>query len=105
MYQKLAFPQFLAVRRALAAGARHVDIARDLNLGFWTVDRIAARLRYDEAVEVAELPDDDAPPDYAATNLRRCPGCGAMVYVWPCLGCRMAVERQGKAGVGSGSRK
>lgn len=89
--RRLTFHEFLAVRRLLAVGRRHVEIARELNLGIWTVDRIAARLRYDDDPAAAELPEDDAPPDYAAENLRRCPECGAMVYVWPCLGCRMAV--------------
>jgi hypothetical protein len=88
--RRLTFLEFLAVRRALAAGARHVEIARELDLGIWTIERIAARLRYDDDPALAELPEDDAPPDYSAANLRRCPDCGAMVYVWPCLACRMA---------------
>ena len=42
-----------------------------------------------------DLPEDDAPPDYVATNLRRCPGCGGMVYQWPCLraACGTALSR------------
>jgi hypothetical protein len=36
-----------------------------------------------------ELPEDDQPPEYLAANLRRCPGCGGMVYQWPCLACRI----------------
>jgi hypothetical protein len=86
----LTFSEFLAVRRGLLAGLRHVEIARELDLGVWTVDRIAARLRYENDPAAAELPEDDAPPDYAAAKLRRCPGCGAMVYVWPCIACQMA---------------
>lgn len=89
--RRLTFPELLAVRRALAAGMRHVEIARELDLSIWTVQRVAARQRYDLNPATAELPEDDAPPDYSAANLRRCPGCGAMVYVWPCLACRMAV--------------
>jgi hypothetical protein len=96
----LTFAEFLGVRRLLAAGRRHVEIARELDLGVWTVDRIAARLRYDEDPETAELPQDDAPADYAPENLRRCPRCGAMVYVWPCLACRLAVGG-GEEGIGS----
>jgi hypothetical protein len=41
-----------------------------------------------------DLPEDDAPPDYVATNLRRCKGCGGMVYQWPCLTCRLRVGRR-----------
>jgi hypothetical protein len=49
-----------------------------------------------EAREVfeADLPEDDGPPDYVAANLRRCAGCGAMVYVWPCIACQMATMTQ-----------
>ena len=36
-----------------------------------------------------DLPEDDAPPDYVATNLRRCTSCGGMVYQWPCLTCEL----------------
>jgi hypothetical protein len=36
-----------------------------------------------------DLPEDDAPPDYIATNLRRCTNCGGMVYQWPCLTCEL----------------
>jgi hypothetical protein len=90
---RLTFSEFEAVRRALAVGMRHVEIARAFRLGVWTVDRIAARERFaSDLMAEAELPEDDAPPDYVADNMRRCPGCGAMVYVWPCLGCRMAVK-------------
>ena len=95
MLRKLTFPEFLAVRRGLRAGARHVEIARELDLGVWTIDRIAARLRYErEGARDEELPEDDAPPDYAASQLRRCGGCGGMVYVWPCIACQMATLTQ-----------
>jgi hypothetical protein len=36
-----------------------------------------------------DLPEDDAPPEYVASNLRRCPHCGGMVYQWPCLACQL----------------
>lgn len=91
MLRRLTFAEFLAVRRGLRAGVRHVDLARELDLGVWTIDRIAVRLRYElEVSGDEELPEDDAPPDYRASNLRRCDGCGAMVYVWPCIACQMA---------------
>jgi|GEM_PF-3242333 len=31
---------------------------------------------------------DDLRPGFDPANLRRCPGCGAMVYLWPCLACQ-----------------
>lgn len=36
------------------------------------------------------LPDDDRPPGFNTANIRRCQGCGALVYLWPCLACHMA---------------
>jgi len=83
--------EILEIRNLLRIGVRHVDIARKLDLSVWTVARIDAERRFhcDESA-AEELPVDDAPPDYVARNLRRCPGCGAMVYRWPCLACFMA---------------
>ena len=101
MLHTLTIPEILAVRRALGAGLRHTEIARELNLSVWTIDRIAVERRHedesvreDELPPGAKLPEDDCPPDYVAQNLRRCPGCGAMVYVWPCITCQMATMTQ-----------
>ncbi|HEY2413911.1 MAG TPA: hypothetical protein VGI40_16790 [Pirellulaceae bacterium] len=126
MYQRLTTTDVTAVERALAAGMRHVDIARELDLSVWTIARIADRRRFQQIDEetasntnpkrergantspqrergantnpkrergtttAADLPEDDGPPDYQAQNLHRCPGCGAMIYVTPCIACRMA---------------
>lgn len=38
------------------------------------------------------LPEDDTPPGYDPTHIRRCSGCGSLVYLWPCLSCQMAAE-------------
>jgi len=91
MPHTLTLPEFQAVRRALAAGMRHTEIARELNLSVWTIARIASERRYvrDDLAD-GDLPEDDAPPDYVAQSLRRCASCGAMVYLWPCLACRLA---------------
>lgn len=35
------------------------------------------------------LPNDDRPPGFDPTNIRRCRGCGALVYLWPCLSCHV----------------
>ena len=104
----LTHAEFLTIRRRLAGGVRHADIARELNLSVWTIARIADRRRFlpaefDECeiptAEIctaemcaAELFEDDSPPDYVAQRLRRCPGCGAMVYVWPCIACGQGVS-------------
>ena len=90
MSHTLTLPQLCSIRRMLRAGCRHTEIARAMNLSVGTVSRIAAdrRLRYAQLPET-ELPEDDPPPDYNATHLRRCADCGGMVYLWPCLTCRM----------------
>ena len=92
MSHRLTFQELVAVRRALAAGTRHVEIARALNLSVGTIARIDDDpLIQEDPVREDELPVDDAPADYVAQNLRRCPGCGAMIYLSPCLACKMAV--------------
>ena len=91
MSHTLSLSDVHAVRRALAAGMRHTEIARELNLSVWTISRLANERRYErEELADSELPEEDAPPEYFAQNLRRCPTCGAMVYLWPCLACRLA---------------
>jgi hypothetical protein len=67
-------------------------IARRLQIAPQT---IAARCREaetdDQHLPPTRLPcDDEAPPGYDAANVRRCEGCGSLVYLWPCLGCKLA---------------
>ena len=81
-----------AVERMLAAGMRHVEIARELELSPWTIANIARAVRREEEfLAEGQTIDDDGPPGFEARNLRRCPECGAMVYLWPCLACRGAL--------------
>src|SRR5262245_142731 len=98
MSHTLTHAEFLTIRRLLRQGWRHTQIARELNLSVWTIARVADRRRFlpEDACEgeipAGELCEDDAPADYVAGNLRRCPGCGAMVYVWPCIACSQGVS-------------
>jgi hypothetical protein len=107
MCKRVTILEWQAVIRRLEAGWRHTEIARELELAVSTVARIAddkRQGRYPTTGEDGELgqwqpgeeelPEDDAPPGYVAGNLRRCGGCGAMVYLWPCLACRMAVAER-----------
>src|SRR5215212_2822980 len=93
MSKVLTHAEFLVIRRRLRDGRRHADIARELNVSVWTIARLADRRRYlpdeleESEVPAAELCEDDSPPDYVAQNLHRCPECGAMVYLWPCIAC------------------
>ena len=90
---RLTHLDLAAIRRLLRASVRHAEIAKRLNLAVGTISRIASdrRLRRKklELLGELDLPEDDAPPEYVASNLRRCPACGGMVYQWPCLACRM----------------
>ena len=97
----LDLPTLQSIRRMLRSGIRHAEIARRLDLAVGTISRIASvrRLRRLKLHLLApdELPEDDPPPDYLAANLRRCPGCGGLVYRWPCLACRLIGERDAGA--------
>jgi hypothetical protein len=95
-------PTLKAIRRLLRASIRHAEIARRFDLAVGTIARIASerrlRRRKLHLLIESDLPEDDQPPDYLAANLRRCPGCGGMVYQWPCLVCRLrAAEEAGIA--------
>lgn len=93
MYQRLTELDVAAVERGLAAGMRHTEIAREFDLSVWTIARIADRRRFERdenKPSTEDLPEDDGPPDYQAQNLQRCPTCGAMIYVTPCIACRLA---------------
>jgi hypothetical protein len=98
MPKTLKSADYLAICRLLAAGWRHVEIARELGFSIWTIAQIADRRRYlpeiwDESdIPAGELCPDDAPPDFVPQNLRRCPHCGAMVYLWPCIACSQGVS-------------
>ncbi len=89
MVKRVTAIELMRVQRLLEWGWRHVEIAKFLQLSLWTIQRIAndPDLQVDPLPE-CELPVDDAPPGYKAADLRRCPGCGGMVYHWPCIACR-----------------
>jgi hypothetical protein len=88
------------VRFLLRAGFRYPQIARETGWSIWTIARIAShpcfsRLVADDSdLEEDEVLTDDAPPEFAADRLRRCDGCGALVYQWPCLTCEARAERE-----------
>jgi hypothetical protein len=98
MTRRLTPHQYAALCQALAAGRRHVEIARSLEISPWTIARVADDLRRQGSLDPPPLlPEeglpDDSPPQFSARQLRRCPGCGGMVYLWPCLACQMATAR------------
>jgi len=89
----LDLPMLKSIRRLLRAGVRHAEIARRFDLAVGTINRISSERKLRRVklhlLTEADLPEDDAPPDYLAANLRRCEGCGGVVYHWPCLACRI----------------
>lgn len=72
------------VLRLYARGHSLRTIAKRAGISVSTVVRLtrSAGRRPAQAL----LPDDP-PPGYDPALLRRCPGCGGRVYVWPCLLC------------------
>lgn len=38
---------------------------------------------------LAEIYGWDQPPGFDPASLKRCPSCGALVYLWPCLACEL----------------
>jgi hypothetical protein len=78
------------VLRLYSRGMTLRTIARRTGVSLSTVVRLtrASGRRPREMV----LPDDP-PPSYDPTLLRRCPGCGGRVYVWPCLLCLIRERR------------
>lgn len=86
-------------RRIAALHAQGVSerwIARRFDLSAPTVRDRLRQIRSETAVPLPlvpfppgdpPLPGDDTPPGYDPANIRRCRGCGALVYLWPCLAC------------------
>lgn len=78
-----AIPHRYAQRIAdlIALGLTHEKIAHRLAMSPANVGKIARQLG--DAIP----PAASQPPGYDPRNLRRCPGCGGLVYRWPCLAC------------------
>ena len=102
---RLSHLDLRTIRRLLSQGVRHVEIARRFDLAVGTIARISSdrklRRRKLELLAEADLPEDDPPPDYESRRMHRCPGCGGMVYQWPCLTCQLRrkgeLSREGEA--------
>ena len=66
----------------LAAGCSQTQISRRTGLSRRTIARIAAQGR--RKLTAADI-HDDRPAGFEADCLNRCRGCGARIYLWPCL--------------------
>ncbi len=77
---------WLLVRERLADGLPHDFIALEVGLSTGTIAGIAAeRIRPSRIVV-----EEDDPLREEMLTAKRCPGCGALVFTWPCLACQMA---------------
>ena len=78
-------PQFLHVRQRLADQATAPEIAAETGLATTTVVAIAAGQIGPSRIAV----DDDHPLREQMLSAKRCPGCGGLVFTWPCLACQL----------------
>lgn len=81
------------VRMLLAAGLTHLQISRRTGLSSRTVARIAAQGR--RQLTAADI-HDDRPAGFEADCLNRCRGCGARIYLWPCLQCELRARGEAR---------
>jgi hypothetical protein len=88
----------------LAAGCSHIQIMRRTGLSRRTISRIAKEGR--RKLVAADI-SDDRPAGFDQECLNRCRGCGARIYLWPCLVCevRSKVEAREEVRKASGGRK
>lgn len=76
---------FLKIRE-LAGEMPTDEIAAVVKLSPQTVADVIAGRRQPSRIAV----DDDHPLRDEMLTAKRCLGCGAMVFTWPCLGCQMS---------------
>jgi hypothetical protein len=76
---------FLKARELLALDRLPAEIAAELKLLPATVVAIAAG----DLTHSHLVIEEDDPLREEMLTARRCPECGGMVYVWPCLVCQM----------------
>lgn len=79
----------LRVRELLEEEQPPAGIALLLGLPLATIEGIAAGRIQPSRL----LIEHDDPQRDAMARAERCPGCGGMVYLWPCLACQLAGER------------
>jgi hypothetical protein len=86
---------FTRISELAAQGHSQRWIARRLGIDRETVAQILreAQRKPPEVIFPSDVPrPEDDPPGFDPANLRRCKGCGALVYLWPCLACCLAEE-------------
>jgi uncharacterized protein YerC len=84
----ISLAQRHTILRLLTDGYHHQEVSRLTGVSLATIARINKKQVKPRKMQ---LPDD-APPGYDVRRIRRCPGCGNKVYLWPCLECRLKGE-------------
>jgi hypothetical protein len=84
MTSSLTSLDFRRVGELAEQGYSHRWIARRFGINRAAIPVILRQLQREEDPVVTK---DDDPPGFDLANLRRCSGCGALVYLWPCLAC------------------
>jgi hypothetical protein len=80
---------FLRIRELLADNVSAAEIAAETSLPAETIADIAAERIGPSRIAV----EDDHPLREEMLTAKRCSGCGALVFAWPCLGCAMAGQK------------
>ncbi len=76
---------FLEVRHLLAENVPFAAIAEQTGVALRTIADIAQ-----DAVLPSRIAEDEEHPLWEEMqHSRRCPGCGALVFLWPCLACQL----------------
>ena len=92
-------------RMLLAAGFSHIQITRRTGLSRRTISRLAKEGRRRKLV-AADISDERL-AGFDPECLNRCRGCGARIYLWPCMQCeiRARVEARDEVRKASGGRQ
>ena len=91
-------------RMLLAAGLSHIQITLRTGLSRRTISRLAKEGR--RKLVAADI-SDDRPAGFDQECLNRCRGCGARIYLWPCMQCEIGarVEARKEVRKASGGRQ
>ena len=77
----------------LAAGLSHIQITRRTGLSRRTISRIAKEGR--RKLVAADI-SDERPAGFDPECLNRCRGCGARIYLWPCMQCEIRAKAESR---------
>jgi hypothetical protein len=81
------------IRMLLAAGCSHIQIMRRTGLSRRTISRIAKEGR--RKLVAADI-SDERPAGFDQECLSRCRGCGARIYLWPCMQCEVRAKAESR---------